>query len=295
MKASGTKGEALDIMLRNALLLDEEAVRSRSALLQAESRLAHAGATLLTTFTSLLQERRARINHRAGASKKRAIAAYRALAQKRDEVRQLLAPVLRQEPSVFAAANLSVSEADDVEALLEKADLARDMEERFLRKMRVIQKRIHELEIQRDLAVDVADLDREAALFDEGAPRLRVTGALANVEARPNLGGGGSDELSVAPAPPSEGGVAPSDPDPNAINGDEARQSFNDVSGTPPRGVADRIVVGTTDSEIQALLSSGELGLKELKVMKDRLKSQANEAKMKRIAIDRALKERRSP
>jgi len=177
MKRAAVAGPELKKALQEALILDEEAQVARSALLAAEADVARNGARLLQLYDAVLTERRQAIAtvERGSQNQERLVEAYRKLAAQRDQVRAVLKPVLE----IAGAEGASLSEItpspdDDVETLLEKADLARDLEERYLRQAAEVRKRIIELEAEQALARDIIGMARTESLFDENDRRLMV-------------------------------------------------------------------------------------------------------------------------
>jgi hypothetical protein len=235
MKRANQRGDELDQALRQALVLDEKANLARSQLMSAESRVARSGAELLRVYDALLTVRRRDLERVAAGDARRAklVRAYQALAQQRDRVRLTLRPVLKGDgPMGFGgAARVEASADDDVETLLEKADLARDLEERFLRRATQVKRRIQELQEERDVAKNVADLVRSQSLYDEDDTRLVIVGTGVAGQRSPvaafsggGVAGGGDAIMSVgAPsadsAPPSNERSA-EEQAPGGANGD---------------------------------------------------------------------------
>jgi hypothetical protein len=321
LKAGGATGPGLQNALRGALALDEEAARTRSRLAEAEAEVASRGAELLALYDGALRLKRKEVlDLRADDPRRsKSVAAYRQLAQRRDSVRAALRPALQHDARGGASgptsADLDVGAEDDVGTLLEKADLARDLEERFLRRARTIQKRILELEEQADLARRVGDLARDQRLFDEEARRLVAVGALRQVPGKSALeqgsGGGGDNLLAGAPADQNERAdepaavvappPAPPPPaDPSVSNDADlapddgasfeaaeptvgaGRVSGSDAVGQAPApGLGEQLLLGATDADVDALLASGRLSLRQLKALEKRLRAEAEAARKK--------------
>ena len=331
LKSNNVAGDALENALRTALNLDQEAARARSSLADAEAQVAKAGAQLLGLYDAVLRLKRKEVLElrEDDPRRRKAHAAYRQLAERRDRVRGALAPVLARAGGQSGGANLDIEPDDDVGVLLEKADLARDLEERFLRRARAIQKRIRELEEQADLARSVNELSRDESLFDENSRRLLVAGEAltsgTNERRAPGGGGGLQNDESLAAAPPPaivvvEGDSPPPPPpapaDPsiddapeseaseppdfaNNVGGDLGARSDNDtvdvpvdVDPGPSRGVAEQIFLGATDAEIDALISSGRVSLKQLKALQKKALTEARQAKKKSQALRDEVKKR---
>lgn len=227
MKVAGQRGPDLEAALRTALVLDEKTNLARSQLMAAEAEVARSGAELLRVYDAVLtlQRREADALPARDGRRESALAAWQALAQQRDKVRRSLGPVLQQSGAIDVGTDVSVAARpdDDVETLLEKADLARDLEERFLRRAQAVERRIQELVEERAVARDVAGLVRSQSLFDEDDMRLRVVSS--GVRADPSLpsalpGSSRANEVLASP-----GGV---------VVADGSRQSptaGDDVSG----------------------------------------------------------------
>lgn len=251
MKREGTRGDALDKALREALVKDEAAQRTRSALLAAEAEVARRGAELLQIYDAVLVEKGREVKELSPQDPRlgRAVAAYRKLAEQRAAVRKALQPVLVAESGGgLSLDRVRANPDDDVETLLEKADLARDLEERFLRQAEQVRRRIEELKEEQDLASDTLGLHDQGQLFDEGDYRPVFTGGQATsgpqragafATGPTAFAGGGAAladaERSEATPPPagdeSQGPMAPPADAPTDFNdGDSAAE---DDVGTP--------------------------------------------------------------
>lgn len=341
MKREGQRGDALDRALRETLVLDERANIARSQLMAAEAQVAKNGADLLRLFDATLTLKRREIEEaRTKAQRTKLVKTYGALAAQRDKVRRSLGPVLRAGDKRTPGADRSVSAqpTDDIETLLEKADLARDLEDRFLRRAQAVEVRIREAMEEQAVARDVAGLLQSQRLFDEDDMRLFVVSgdvgaAKSLASALPAGGGGGAPALLGAPAADSlspgaaeeraedtqsdgdgvfTGGVEgpdaappapaapPADPmappEAGAVN-DDANNSFESDTGgdraadvaTPlapdiggvalPRSAERAFAAGSADVRLEALLSSGELTLPQLRTLQKKLRARA--AKMR--------------
>lgn len=264
MKRAAERGAELEAALRRALVLDEAATRQRSRLMASEAEVARLGAALLAVYDAVLDKERRDIEAlpTRDGRKAREVRAYQALADQRDQVRRALLPVLTADGKAGAGLGAEVRAApdDDVETLLEKADLARDLEERFLRRASLVRRRIAELEEEQALARDVRDLVRSQSLFDEEHRRLVVV----SPQARPapdarspvgRVGVVGDSAGSLAPPGPvetsagedNEGTVdlvppAPADPGVGGGAGDQEDPGFTagstDEGANPNRGMA---------------------------------------------------------
>lgn len=215
MKLAGERGDELEQALRHALVLDEKANIARSRLMAAEAEVAKRGAELLRVYDAVLtlQRREADALPARDPRRERALSTWQALAQQRDKVRRTLGPVLGEREPIDGGADLHVAARpdDDVETLLEKADLARDLEERFLRRAEAVERRIQELVEERAVARDVAGLVQSQSLFDEDDMRLRVVSS--DVRGGPSLpsalpGGSGGDGATGGDQLATRGGVS---------------------------------------------------------------------------------------
>lgn len=180
LKQSGQRGPTLEGALQSALAKDEAAARARSAVAAADADVAREGARLLGLYDAVLAERRRAVDAAPAARRKEAVDAYRALVAQRDAVRQALAPVLTSssldaDEDPVEHASLAVGADDDVETLLEKADLARDLEARLKRRADSVHRRIAELRDEASLEGDVAASVARGQLFDEEDRRLSIT------------------------------------------------------------------------------------------------------------------------
>ncbi len=223
--AQGRSSPPLEAALQQALARDEAAARARGAVAAADAVVAKEGARLLHLYDAVLADRRRAVDAAPASRRKEVVDAYRALVAQRDAVRKALAPVLA--PQSFGNAfggpdghsvgdddevghasrsqqGLDVGADDDVEALLEKADLARDLEARLLRKADAVHRRIAELRDEASLEGDVVASVARGQLFDEEDRRLAVT--------RTDLGAGRAVGLPSTSQAPREGGRAPEAP-----------------------------------------------------------------------------------
>ena len=142
-----------------------------------EADVSTRGAELLRLYDAILTLKRREVEElRKGPRRNKRVRTYQALVKQRDKVRRSLGPVLRagQEMNVGADESVAVHSDDDIETLLEKADLARDLEERFLRRAQAVQRRIREMMEERAVARDVVGMVRDQSLFDEDDMRLYV-------------------------------------------------------------------------------------------------------------------------
>lgn len=269
MKRSGDRGADLEASLREALALDEAATVARSRLMAAEAEVARRGAELLAVYDAVLADERRDIEALPAGDARRAhqVRIYQALADQRDHVRRALSPVLSADVDAGLGVGAEVRAApdDDIETLLEKADLARDLEERFLRRAALVRRRIAELEEEQALARDVAALVRSQSLFDEEHRRLVVVSPQARRSPDPkspvgsageastggplappvpaddttNLGGGGVGVIDPGD-PPEEPSAGAGDPNPGLVapgqDGDFGTETIDDGAGSG-RGV----------------------------------------------------------
>lgn len=298
-KRAGDSGAALENALKSALALDEEAARTRSALLAAEATVARGGAALLKLYDALLVERRRVVEALAphSAARAQAVASYRDLATQRDAVRQALLPVLREEQSAELPSGLDLDAAadDDVESLLEKADLARDLEARFLRQAEAVRRRIAELEEERAVARDVSGMVGRSQLFDEEDRRLLVVRTEAGAQPKGANGGTGegggrngidndgardgpalgADDGFLAPVP--EGAADAAGPPPPA-GGDAALTAPPTFSSAAPNVLVrseQGLTLPRTDAALAGVLASSATSVESLRALEQKLKAQA--------------------
>lgn len=300
-KRAGEAGRGLEDALKHALALDEEAARARAALLSSESDVARGGAALLELYDALLVERRRAIEALPARSSARAqaVTSYRQLAAQRDAVRQALLPVLRDDADARLPgeldADLEVEPDDDVESLLEKADLARDLEARFLRQAQAVRRRILELEEERSVARDVSDMVGRSQLFDEEDRRLVVVRTQPGAPAPANNGGSRSaDGDDGRPSGPSlvAGDSAVSAPEVQETSGSVPPPNAPGSTGGSPSvvaGTAPSVVVRSeqvvalpgTDTALAGVLASPTMNLESLKALEQKLKARAQAVREK--------------
>ena len=306
LKKDGAPRSGLEGALRTALARDEAAARARSALSAAEAQVARDGAELLRLYDAVLLERRRVVDSHPLQDPRRrdAVAQYRTLAAQRDAVRQALLPALRddqQAPLGPVRMDLQPAADDDVETLLEKADLARDLEDRYRRRADAVLSRLRELEEEAAVARDVVGLVQRGQLFDEEDRRLlvvrpdlqnaRATGLPGTAAGAPQSRGG-----SVAPREnsnaPNEAAPAPPPRAPDADDGffeadPSAQGRGNDVVPTPPAlvtapppapaatpGTAERAFSAGNDAALQAWMATGT-SVEELRALEKKLRSEA--------------------
>ncbi|MBI1949646.1 MAG: hypothetical protein HYS27_28425 [Deltaproteobacteria bacterium] len=288
--------------------LDEEVTRARSAFVAAEATVARGGAELLSLYDALLAERRRAVDAAAGSARGPAVQAYRELAAQRDAVRQALLPVLADTPTNAAApgADLEPRADDDVETLLEKADLARDLEQRLQRQMEAVRRRISELEEEQAVAKDVAGMVGRSALFDEEDRRLLVVRTETTTRAANNgpvaaIGGNDRDDANQGESSPppafdgepsadaddvgaGAGGAPPADPAPPASIAPPPPAM---VSSTTTLRAEQALAVPATDAGLQGMLSSST-NLSSLKALEKQLQANAVKArdKAKKLRVE---------
>ncbi len=278
LKAGGVDATTVRRAMSDALVLDERAIVARSQLLAAEAEVAKKGAELLQIYEAILVEKRreAMRADKQSKARARAVKAFRALSERRDAIRKALLPVLSQRGGADPEAmdEVAPQRGDDIETLLEKADLARDLEERFLRRAESVRKRIIELEAERAVARDVVGMVRSNNLFDETDRRLFVTGPAAGDArtATPGLFGIGAPGLASAdsetlqdPAPPpadngavdiGDGRETPTESDDNQFSGREPSVGVTpDVSKDGITDADNNADVGRTADPGQAISS----------------------------------------
>ena len=299
---------------RKTFALDEDVTRARSQLAAAEADVARGGAQVLSLYDALLVEQRRSVDAAAASARPAAVQAYRSLAAQRDAVRQALLPVLQDASATAASASpgadLEPRADDDVETLLEKADLARDLEQRLIRQMDAVRHRIAELEEEQAVARDVAGMVGRNALFDEEDRRLLVvrtettTRAVNNGPApeRNSGGGGGGGGGAVGGGAPTDD--ADSSTPPPAFEGEPSADGVGSEAppAAPPGGVSSGLgtvssttvlrteqglAVPATDAGLQGLLSSST-SVGSLKALQKKLQSDAVRArdKAKKLRVE---------
>jgi hypothetical protein len=303
-KRAGVSGAPLEGALKKALALDEEAARARSSLLAAESDVARGGASLLKLYDALLVERRKSVEALPAQTAQRAQAAsaYKDLSAQRDAVRAALLPVLTERgadvgasPALPRGVDLDARADDDVETLLEKADLARDLEARFLRQAEAVRKRIAELEEENAVAREVSGMVGRSQLFDEEDRRVVVLRS-ENANATGANSGGNERAAGGAPAPAPEtddGDVFEGAPDgtnnapPPGDPGTTTNGGNDFVQAAPPAAFANTgapptltrteqsLGLAQTDAAMAGLLSSSGASVESLRALEAKLKAQA--------------------
>lgn len=306
-KRAGVAGAPLEAALKKALALDEDAARARSSLLAAESDVARGGATLLKLYDALLVERRKTVESLPAqtAARAQAASAYKDLSTQRDAVRAALLPVLTERgadmgasPSLPRGVDLDARADDDVETLLEKADLARDLEARFLRQAEAVRKRIAELEEEQAVAREVQGSIGRSQLFDEEDRRVVVVrsetaGNTATNGANNGANNGGnraagdadqSDDPAFEAAPGTDtlddgtNAAPPAAPAPEG-GGDlvqAAPPAAFANTGTPTLTRTEQSLgLAQTDAAMAGLLSSSGASVQSLRALEAKLKSQA--------------------
>jgi len=213
---------------------DERVQAAHAEVRAADREVSARGAELLKLYDALLVEKKRELGRLSTNDTRRAplVVAYQRFAEQRDVMREALRPALVDVPDLARKApSLDVHAGDDVETLLEKADLARDLEARLVAQADALRRRIQEIESEQGLARDVAGLARTGALFDEADRRLRVPASVTTARgpvrvtlptfALPSaaLGASGGDasvdeEAPGAPPASENSNVPPPAPDP---------------------------------------------------------------------------------
>jgi hypothetical protein len=299
-KRAGVSGALLKDVLREALALDEEATRARSALLAAEAEVARGGAALLELYDALLLERRRAVEALPahGAARAQAAAVYQQLSAQRDGVRTALLPVLAERSlgaleraGELPRVDLGAHADDDVETLLEKADLARDLEARCLRQAEAVAKRIAELEEEQAVARELSGVVGRSQLFDEEDRRIlvlrpaAVNAGTSGTNNNRSTNAPASDAIDVFPnSSPGEsaGGRAPAPPSvPSAFAGGDGATSSpaalaSPAAGSPPLQLAEQSLgLLPTDAALSGLFTSSGASVEALRALEAKLKAQA--------------------
>jgi hypothetical protein len=272
----------LEAALREALTKDEAYARATAQVAAADADVAKEGARLLRLYDAVLAERRRAVDAAPAARRKEAVDTYRALVAQRDAVRRALAPVLSPASAVAVdgtGPDLSPGADDDVETLLEKADLARDLEARLRRRADAVRRRIAELRDEAVLEGDVADALARGQLFDEEDRRLSVTRTdLAPARAAGLPGTTTQDRGAEGPQLQSNDGT--------------------DTSGFPAVGAAVTNSTTTSTAERPIALSPELLtshtptSLAELQALEAQLAQQIKELQAKEAALKKAAAQR---
>jgi hypothetical protein len=280
----------LEAALQEALARDEAAAQARSAVAAADVVVAREGARLLRLYDAVLAERRRAIDAAPSSRRAELVAPYRALVAQRDAVRKalapLLAPTLDEEP--LAGASLDVGVDDDVEALLEKADLARDLEARLRRRSAAVHRRISELKDEASLEGDVAAAVARGQLFDEEDRRVVVTRTELNA---PKAIGGGANAPRVnspesSPAPPPQGPAEQSD----------AVDASPDVGFSAPVTASVPLTTSTAERPINLpteLSTTTPSSMAALLALDAQLQAELEALKKKQAALKKAAADRR--
>lgn len=227
--------ERLSRLLAVAHKSDERVQAAHALVLTVDRDVATRGAVLLRLYDALLVEKKRELERLSVNDTRRAplVQTYQRFASQRDSVREVLRPALDALPEIGARpVSLDVRAGDDVESMLEKVDLARDLEARLSAQADALRRRIVELESEQGLARDVVGLARTGALFDEADRRLRVPASAVTGTgpvrvtvpsfALPTMAAGGGEERSASEPPPSssDGNIVVAEPvtptDPNA-------------------------------------------------------------------------------
>jgi|GEM_PF-1887320 len=253
LKRSNAPDAQVAEALRAALVLDESVSLQRGQLAAADGEVAESGAQLLSLYDQLLLRKRKEVEQASTRNgQQRALQAYRLLSRRRDELRRLLQPAL-QSPGASTLKSegawlkaVRADDDDDVETLLEKADLARDLEERYLRRAAAVRRRIRELEQERALAKDVLGLSRTQGLFDENDRRLQTGVAIQGRR----LGGGGAVLTATADEAGGDRAAPISDGAPNAP--EEAPGEPTDQAAAPPPSVDPSAGFSNDDGALEA-------------------------------------------
>ncbi len=231
------RGPGLEGALQRALARDEAAALARTNVAAADVVVAREGARLLRLYDAVLAERRRAIDAAPPHRRSELVAPYRALVAQRDAVRSALAPLLAPalDEAPIGGASLDVGVDDDIEALLEKADLARDLEARLRRRSAAVHRRIGELKDEATLEGDVAAAVARGQLFDEEDRRLVVS----------RVDGRSVSQAIGAPTARAPGGAAPALPSAPVEQGANLGTS-NDVAFSAP---LNPVAVSTSTAE----------------------------------------------
>ncbi len=295
--APGRDQRRLEAALRAALEADERAAAARSDLAGADAAVARHGAELLALYDRLLVVRRGAVDGAPAARRADAVASWRALVAQRDAIRRALAPVLAPDVSADdrrgTLRDLDVDEDDDVEALLEKVDLARDLEARLRRRADAVRARIRELRDERAVAADVDAAVGRASLFDEEDRRLLLN--------RADLATARTDSArNAAPAPPTSTVGRP----PAAAEFDGDASPVGPSPPMPPTpttsmivavpGMAERGYIPGTGGALGQPVGADDSSLAALQALEARLQDELRAVAQKQAALKKATAARSS-
>jgi hypothetical protein len=289
LKRARAPKDQLEAALARALKHDDQTARARSQLLAAEADLSKGGAELLRLYDALLVERRTKVEALpvGGPERQSAAGAYQQLVAQRDAVRRALLPVLQDEAPVQAPSDdtdLEPNAGDDTEALLEKADIARDREDRAYTQILAVRRRISELNEAAAVERGMTNMLRSSAMNDEESRVLKVTRQDLATANPSNLGGGARESKSPE-APP-----APTDAD---VTFGSATAVVAPPPAPAPFVSTEQGFAGPqTDSSIANMLSSSSVSLDELQALEKRLLTDAQRMKAKSAQLKKEAEAR---
>jgi len=207
-------------------------------------------------------------------------------------VRQALLPVLPQSSDAAAelpkGVDLEARPDDDVDTLLEKDDLARDLEQRFLRQAEAVHQRISELEEERAVQKGVSGMVGRSQLFDEEDRRLPVVKTEAAPAPSTALSRTSTSTSSAPPAAPATGAFGG-----NGAVDSPGGQHTQDTGAAPSNGLTtepatfaasppptvlrgDQAATPGAGADLQGMLSSSSVSVESLKALEAKLKARAH-------------------
>lgn len=286
LKEQGNNTSALNTALKDALAADEKVRNLQIRLQDAESRVLEHGNRLLSLYEKAMQSKQLEIqNYAKGSTAQRsAQETYQDLSTKYTQIQNILAPVVQSRQkkggySALTSEQLQINPNDDAETLLDKADLAADLGDRYLRQADDIQKKLVALEKSKAVAGDVARMMQQGSLFDEEDRRLFVT-KTDNRPSFPTVSGS-------ADATPQEGGPETNlgAPDPNGAPSDAnafvppTDDQVDDQRTPAPESVTprigERVFAVNTDTNQLLLGQTNTQSASSLKAMQEKLRTEA--------------------
>jgi hypothetical protein len=161
-------GGELDAELKASQELSDKLTNLTQVLSAKESELENANLALLTELSAELSRLRAEFDRQTDRNARLAtITRLRQARGERDQVRAAL-------PAARVPAALVLKPSDNPEDLLEQADAALDQQEKVLKQLKAVEKRIAERKDERDLDRRVNQFLGEDSFFDDSDRRLRV-------------------------------------------------------------------------------------------------------------------------
>lgn len=287
LKEQGNNASALNTALKDALAVDEKVRNLQIRMQDAESRVLQHGNRLLFLYEKAIQAKQIEIQNYAkgSAAQRSAQETYQDLSTKYVQIQNILAPVLQSRQkkggySALTSEQLQINLNDDAETLLDKADLAADLGDRYLRQADEIQKKLVALEKSKAVAGDVARMMQQGSLFDEEDRRLFVTKTNTN-SSFPSVSGGVDATIPQDGAPEANFGTSDPNTTPSDANtfvpptDDQAndQRTPNPEVSTPRIG--ERVFAVNTDVNQLLLGQTNTQSAASLKAMQEKLRTEA--------------------